>query len=705
MRASRWAFLFAVLAGCGSVGDDSLNPRPPSTYPTDGPLAPVFRDAGPDVRRISVGDAPAIDGAGPPAEVNIVILAPAEGAVLKASSSPEVRARVTAAMAVDAGPLGDQIDLVSYAFILADDPKGKPLVSGPLFGPAANSEFATRTDLTTLETGSYLLAVTAVTHNGGIATAAIAVQVDAGPTIRIVSPKSGGAYKGSVAVQVQVDSAPFLPTAEPIEATVGGYPIVLAASGPAGFYEGIIEFERYNPPLVDEQKLTVGATNSLGTRNQAEVKFVVDVRGPTFTDTLPLPGAVVGGVITVRAKITDVAGVLGPSVIAIIEDQANNVSFTLELEPEAGATGYYSALFDTAKFPRCKVRTAVDELCVVFPNLSFRASDILGNDAFLAYDFAVDHIPPIFDLDPPADLRLMKFEKKLRMDVCSWAFDPLGNWSRPGDMPNQNSMVPQIFDLRARIEDDGNHGVDLKFSPTSGIDETTTHMYVLDDTSQVLVVDWDGDGICDGINPLLVPTATPPKTSREVLTIRLVPVPPTGSGDFTPDPSLAADPSGCPPGIDPEAPSRLCAMQNVPIALGYPTALDPQSAIWAIEPLTDGEPWCLGSQFDTYANQIAEGWACFAAAGADRNGNQGVSAPLRLFVSYKLDAELDGQPRFGPTGVLPPANAGPAPDCTGRYDPLTKTVSPQPCTSRGFPRGQIRWQGDAAEAGGGVAGN
>jgi hypothetical protein len=664
-------------------------------------VPPAWRDAG----RAPVRG---IDGGGVPATVQVIILAPAGGSVLKAASSPEVRARVTSTMPVDASPLGDAIDSVAYSFIRADDENARPLVTGPLFGPAANSEFATRTDLTTLETGIYILAVSAVTRNGGMGSATTMVQVDAGPTLRIVSPKSGGTYKGSVAVQVQIDAAPFGLAAETIEATVGGYPVALIPSAETpGLYEGLIAFDSYIPPLIDEQKLTVAASNSLGTRNEASVKFVVDVKGPVFSDTLPAPGAVVGGVILIRAKITDISGILGPSVIAVIGDKITP-SFILELEPEVGSPGYYSALFDTAKLTACKPAPNTD-LCNVLPNLSFRASDTLGNDSYMAYDFAVDNHPPVFDLDPPP-MRLIKYETKLRMNVCSWAFDPLGDYAGVGHMPGDNCVVAQAFDLRARIEDWGNRAEGLTVVPISGVDPVTTSMYVLDDTAQPLVVDMDGDGVCDGINPLLEPTTTPLTSSKQVLTVRLVPVPPTGKGDFTPDPALAnpfipspGDPvvmanyPGCIAGIDPEAPSRLCGVQTIPIALGYPTALDPQAAVWTIEPLTDGEPWCLGGQFDTYANQIGPGWACFAAAGRDLNGNRGVSKPLHLWIDYRYIE--DGFPASGPTCADPPAAAGPAPDCTGTYDPTTNQVSNKPCTARRFGSSELRWQTTPKAAG------
>jgi hypothetical protein len=716
MFGTRWALVLALLAGCGNgVGGGSLKPLPPSTYRnSDGSTLPVRRDGG----RPSDGGGHAIDGGGVQAEVQITILAPVQGTVLKAASSPELRAKVLSLLPVDAGSVGDYLDQVSYALSFVGDKSGKPLVTGPLFGPAANDEWSTRIDLSSLQTGSYLLTVTAVTRNGGVGTASITVLVDAGPILRIVSPRSGGTYKGSVAVQVQIDSTPFAPTKEPVEASIGGYPVTLAVLTTAGLYEGLIEFEKYNPPLVDEQKFTVAAANNLGTRNQAEVKFIVDVVGPVFSDTQPAPGAVIGGVIRVRAKVTDISGVLGPSVIAIIGNKAD-VNFTLQLEPEAGAPGYYSALFDTAKLTACKLSST---LCIVFPNLSFRASDSLGNESFMAYDIAVDNIPPIFDLDPPR-MRLMKFDPSAKsdagvtadgsvnpgatgMNVCSFAFDPLGDWSRLGDMPNDQCAVPQVFDLRARIEDDGNRAEDLKVIPIAGIDPATTSMYVLDDTAQPLVVDTDGDGYCDGINPLLVPTTSPPKQNNEVLTTRLVPVTPKGTGDFTPDYSLLSDISalrdGCNLGRDTQAPFRLCAVQPSTIAIGYPTAFDPKSAIWTIEPLTAGEHWCMGGQFDALANQInqatvpnpQEGWACVAAAGADRNGNKGVSAPLRVWIQYQ------GLRQDTVVCPSPPASAGPAPDCTGTYDPKSNQVSSKVCLARRFSSGEIRWQNSSAGAGG-----
>ena len=70
-------------------------------------------------------------------------------------------------------------------------------------------------------------------------------------------------------------------------------------------------------------------------------------------------------------------------------------------------------------------------LCLVFPTLSFRAADTLGNESVLSYEIAVDNQPPVLDLDPPPDLRIVRFDTHTRRTVCSWAFDPLGERSEP----------------------------------------------------------------------------------------------------------------------------------------------------------------------------------------------------------------------------------------------------------------------------------
>jgi hypothetical protein len=627
-------------------------------------------------------------------ELRVTILVPPAMAALKGGTAPEVRAQVASVAPGTDQPSTDAVDPTSVTFALRT-PGGTdkdPAASGRLFGPMPAGQFSGRLDLGKVPTGDYTLTVAAASQAGARGAASLPVRVDSGPRITVVSPREGGSYKGSLVAQVVIDSAPFEPTGA-IEASVGTTPVTLTPSGAPNSYQAPVEFLKFNPPLVGEQAFRVAASNAAGTRTDVTVRFSIDTLGPALTDAEPKEGTVVGGVIRIRVKVADPAAVLGGSVIAVIGNKTDTI-FKLDLRPESAA-GVYSELFDTARLTRC--RPLPDpSLCIVFPTLSFRAADTLGNEATLSYEIAVDNQPPVLDLDPPPDVRIIRYDTRLHRTICSWAFDPLGDYRRPGDMPGDGCAVPQVFDLRARIEDAGNRADGLKQAPTAGVDPLTTSLYVLDDTAQSLVVDVDGDGVCDAINPKLVPTTSPPLQSNQVLAVRLAAVPPHGRGDFTADPALI-DPAvlaaypGCSQGQDPESPRPLCGSTRVTVALGAPAATGPDSAIWALEPITSREPWCLGSQFDTYANQIGDGWVCVAAAATDRLGNASVSPPLRLWVQQR------GLGQLGVVCPGPPPGAPPPPDCTGSFNRASGALSASPCQSRRFPPRQVINEGALPE--------
>ena len=264
--------------------------------------------------------------------------------------------------------------------------------------------------------------------------------------------------------------------------------------------------------------------------------------------------------------------------------------------------------------------------------------------------------------------------------ACSFLFDPLSVNQDIGDMPNDGCMVPQVFDLRARVEDRGNDPNGTKIVPLAGIDPDNTAVYILADTSQPLIVDSDNNGTCDTINPLLLPTPGPltQSNSNEVLKIRLAPVPPGGSADFRPDPTVPAS-LPCGPGTDTTPPKVLCTIdgfEQPTVAISYAGGLP---NIWGVEPVTPAR--CFGNQLDTQANNIPDGqWICVAVQSADLLGNKGVSTAMRVYVKYD---------ETGPFCATPPSNAGPPPTCTGSYDPVSKTATQGACTTLSFPSGEI----------------
>ncbi|HVR60922.1 MAG TPA: hypothetical protein VMU50_03435 [Polyangia bacterium] len=606
--------------------------------------------------------------------VMITVNAPADGAILAATGTIDVQATIVI-VAGGAASLAINPQSVRATLVAAGATDSTALTTQaptPLVAVAAG-DYRGKLSLTGLRTGDYGLRVDAATTAGTGASAQISVKVDAGPTITVLSPTAGGHYKGMLTIEATIDSGPYAPTTLPIDASVGGVPVAMQQVGTSTTFRGTLDFHQPNPPLVGDQLLIIAASNARGTRSENRTTFVVDETGPSITDTAPPPGQVVGGVIKIQATIADDAGVLPSSVIVLIGDDTD-IKFKLPLAQESD--GVYSVLFDTAKLTACGLGAPATGLCLIFPTLSFRAADRLGNETVVAYQIAIDNQPPLIDLDPPL-IRDIKLDDGPR---CSWLFDPLGVDTLLGDMPADGCAVSQTFDLRARVEDEGNPAGGLKKSPIAGLDPDTIAAYILDDTSQVLTVDTNGDGICDNINPTLIPTTSPPTMNNQVLKVRLAPLKRAGNADFTPDPSIIGSGLPCAPGKDPDGPPPLCSVNQPTIVISYAGG---ESAIWTVEPVTPG--YCEGAEFDTYANHIGEGWACIAVAARDRIGNTGVSAPLRVFISYN---------QGGPYCPAPPPGASAPPDCTGAFNPATGAVTATPCSSRRFAPGELCFLGD-----------
>ncbi|HEX3694796.1 MAG TPA: Ig-like domain-containing protein [Polyangia bacterium] len=654
------AALLLALVACG----DKTTPNPFQTAePGDGSALPdgfTFGDSG--------GSSPTSNDP----SVMITIVTPTAEAILVSTATVDVRATVAVAAGSNASAI---IDPQSVRATVVAITSGSAMVDAlspvPLVVMAVG-DFRGKLSLTNLPSGDYGLRVDAATTAGAKASAQIAIHVDGGPTITVLSPTVNGHYKGILSIEAVIDSTPYAPTTAPIDATVGGVPVSLTAVGTSTTFRGTIDFHQPNPPLTGPQLLIIAAKNARGTRSESRTTFVVDESGPTITNTTPAPGDVVGGVIKIKASIEDDAGVLPSSVIVLI---GNDTDTKFELPLAEEGNGFYSILFDTAKLTACDLGAPQTGLCMVFPTLSFRAADLLGNETTVAYEIGIDNRPPLLDLDPPT-VRDSKLDMGLR---CSWPFDPLGNNALIGDMPADGCTVSQVFDLRARVEDTGNVAGGLKKAPLAGLNPDTVAVYILDDTSQALTVDSNGDGICDAINPTLVPTTSPPTQNNQVLKVRLSPVKPAGGADYTADPSLPGA-LACGQGLATDPPLPLCTVSQPTIVISYAGG---ESAIWSVDPINAA--YCEGGAFDTFANNIGEGWACIAVAATDNNGNTGVSAPLRVWVSYNQD---------GAHCPAPPPSASAPPDCTGRFDQAAGTVTATPCASRRFAPGEICFQGD-----------
>jgi hypothetical protein len=520
----------------------------------------------------------------------------------------------------------------------------------------------TPVDVAALPGGNYRLQVTASTTGGVTAEETVDFVIDGGPVIRVDSPIEDKAYRSSAPVDVTVTDPLFGPvTPDNVSVWLGQQKLTLAApSGPGGSqYNATIDFSAYRPPLTGDLLLTVRATNSQGTETVLRRKFVADDQGPLIENTKPTSGQLVGRVITISAKVTDPAGVLDSSVVAVVAH--GDDMFEIKLVPDTGpmpAANTYVAVFDTSRLPTN----------ALFPSISFRASDSLGNESSPGYLLSLDNTPPIADLDPPDYIIIRKKDDNFE---CSRPFDPLGWTQFDGlgnayvDAVNDLETVPQLFDVRARIEDMGNAPLSgpVDFTPIAGIDDARVQLLVLNDTTQALVVDTDGDGACDALNPLLTPT-TNPMSATDALLINLVPLAPGGTADFNHSPiALYCNVAG----TDDKSPDSLC--DTTPLTMVVPSHAG-TPAIYTLPPVASDHLQCVGRQFDTLGNHVKDGWICLAVAVSDGLGNSQVSRPIRVCV------DKDGLNGECGAGRPPP------PDCTGTLTiarPVPIVNAAQPC--------------------------
>jgi hypothetical protein len=583
-----------------------------------------------------------LDGTIPGVTVAVSVDSPADNDIVPAAQ--RFVPQVTVVVTVPSGAVSDNLDTV-VAELWSTAGMAKKISSTSLtltsklgmVGAGTSYVYAeTPVDVSGLVSGAYELHLTATTLSGASGTAVRTFRADSGPTITIAKPAQGNSYKGSIAAQVTITDAIFAPISGVIM-SVGSH--VLTPSGPTGSpanqWTTLIDFNAYMPPLDSAQLFAVSATNANGTKTSASVRFVIDNQGPSITMTVPAVGTIIGSITTIAAVVTDPAGVLDSSVVAVVAH--GDETFTVPLDPDPMTAGRYSHQFDTRLF----------NIHDLYPTVSFRASDLLGNQSSIGYTVALDNTPPLADLDPSTHLRVRV--KTAGIWTCSWEFDPLGS-----DAVDDGAKTAQLFDVRARVEDRGNTPVSggADIIPISLVDPDRVELLVLDDTAQPLVVDSDGDGVCDKINPLLVPTTTP-MSSKDALLVNLIPIPSAGHSDMTSDLSILGDPTlPCQPGTDAAHPDPLCYTTDLTMAIPYTTGADP--SIWTLAPVVPSGLQCVGNQFDAFANNLHDGWACMAVRAGDKLGNVQVSRVLRVCVDHDgVGNECPHQSIIGITNATP----------------------------------------------------
>ena len=361
---------------------------------------------------------------------------------------------------------------------------------------------------------------------------------------------------------------------------------------------------------------------------------------PVITLVSPAPGEIVRGMLRVEVDVED-----GDGVAAV---QATVGALIVPFSPLMGTR--WQGFLDTTTLAG-----------LVSPTIVVRATDQAGAMGQLGFQIILDNVAPLASLDPP-NVRVIK--TATAPGECSLDFDPVG-----GDAPNDGESVAQLIELRARVTDVGNTGTlnSSLYIPNAGV--ASAVLYVFDDTTRPLVVDTDGDGVCDAINPEIVP-ATMPMLANEAAVVALAGINPTGAAAFGAATFGGANAASCVAGMA-AAPPALCLGESSTIVIDTPFTNETQ--IFGVPPV--GEFNCLGFAFDARATNISDGWACAATVVTDRVGNRGVSAPLRICI----DADGD-QAECSAWGTTTTPNR---PSCTGTV--TAGVVTATPCTPRTFP--------------------
>lgn len=395
-------------------------------------------------------------------------------------------------------------------------------------------------------------------------------------------------------------------------------------------------------PIPDTPPPTDGGTDADGvsvTDAQDATPPVIEVKNPEAGDALR-------GSIEVLVTVTDASPPL--TVTATISN--------LEIDMvRIGATDDYRGTIDTVTLAG-----------LVAPTILVRATDNGGLQSEVGVQIVLDNEGPIASLDPPRVRTSRVLAGALQ---CSLDFDPVGN-----DAPDDGQVVAQLIELRGRVEDLSNTGTidptNSLFIPKAGTDRV--ELYVFDDTTKPLVVDTDGDGFCDDVNPNIVP-AIQPMTANEAAVITLTPIDPTGAAFFGGDTFGGGANAGCNPGQEVQAPEPLCLGENITKIIQDD---DTAGEIFGIAPV-DSDFNCLGFAFDARAANVSDGFACAALLVTDKLGNRRVSEPLRICIDSDLSGGDCGGTALG--GITPVGNR---PNCTGTV--TGGVVNNTACTPRKF---------------------
>jgi hypothetical protein len=476
--------------------------------------------------------------------------------------------------------------------------------------------------------------------------------IDHGPTITPVDPPAGDANNPPFATAVdqplhvafKVAQAPVAKgdkgaSIGDVSLTVDGKPFDLTLTN--GEYTATVHLDDptiFMPTPDGDQKIVITAADKrspTAAQNEVDYDFIVDGTGPVITIVSPHAGDVKSGKVQFVFTITDSQSGIDPgSVVATINNndyayKDGDASWSYDVP-----TGTFTFYFDTTQIMNS----------VAQATLQVVALDKVGNKSKGSVLLQLDNVPPIVELDP-----LPIRERKRSDGTCSLAFDPVGSAAA-----NDLQVVYDFQTFRAFVWEETNHAIGQSDGIAAGADLDSVVLYLQPNTKQGLLLDSNKDGACDQL------ATTDADTGKDLHSISLKAVLPQGSSwfgasdqeDTTLDTEFPLPTPLCKYNGTSSAPTPLCPPANSSdmsrvISWDYDNTIP---VIFGVEPLSGRT--CTGYGWEINS-VVSEGWICAAATAKDKNGNVGISVPLRLCYDDGIDP---------PPGCLDPTS-DPPPSC------------------------------------------
>ncbi len=514
------------------------------------------------------------------------------------------------------------VDGSSISIIVRDDAGS---TETPVVVDNGDGTYSASVDLGAYPNGTLTVACEASDSSAAssCSSATVMTFLDLGPSVVILSPSDGSVQAGGMDVEFTIAADPVSDTdtmAEPVSGTliVAGAEITNIVNE-GGVNTGTVDFDDpalYQTPLNGDYEFSVSVANGRGVTRRETRSLTVDAGGPTINIIEPELASIIAGATDVIAEITDPSGVDASTVRYRIDAQEFSMT-------PVGGTNRYTGSFDANQYPQ-----TIGQITI-----NVTAADLSGNDRTQSVSVQLDSQPPIIDMDPPT---VREAQEDMTGQLCSTAFDPVG-----GEAANDARVLGPVPSFRARIEDRTN-----RVSAISGVNKDDVQVYILDDETQFLLIDTDGNGVCDSINPAFLPNN--PMGNQPAVVIDMTPVAASGTAFFQalPPPQTLPFPydgspfcfggdngNGTGKAMDP--PEEVCL--GTTLTRVIPDNTDPDGlrpAIFGRAPLTPLR--CIGDRFDFPGAGINPGFACVAARATDNGGNESVSSPLRVCLDDAL---------------------------------------------------------------------